>query len=124
MTRHARTIDVAALIDQRRMSPFNYRLIVLSWVLTFFDGLDMSMVSYTAPYIRADLHLTNAMLGNVFAAGTAGMMIGGMPCGLVADRFVRRPMVIYTSFAFVLLTIRSEEHKSELHSLITLSYAV
>ena len=105
MTRPARTIDVAALIDQRRLSPFNYRLIVLSWVLTFFDGLDMSMISYTAPYMRDDLNLTTAMLGNIFAAGTAGMMIGGLGCGLIADRIGRRPMVIVTSFAFGLLTM-------------------
>lgn len=100
-----RTIDIAALIDRRKLSTFNYRLIVVSWIITFLDGLDMTMVSYTAPYMRDELHLTNEMLGTVFAAGTAGMMIGGVIFAYVADRIGRRSTAIFTSFGFALLTI-------------------
>ena len=105
MTAPARTIDVAALMDQRRLSSLNYMLIALSWLITLFDGLDIMMVSYTAPYMRDELHLTKTMLGNVFAAGNAGMVLGGFAFSFVGDRIGRRPAVVFSSLAFALLTI-------------------
>ena len=105
MERPARTVDVAALIDDRRLSPFNTMLIALSWLITVFDGLDMMMVSFTAPYMRDELHLTKAMLGNIFASGTAGMVAGGLIFSYVGDRIGRKPTVIATAFAFGVLTI-------------------
>jgi hypothetical protein len=53
----ARTIDISALIDGRRLSAFNYQLIVLSWLITVFDSFDMMTISYTAPYLRDQFHL-------------------------------------------------------------------
>jgi AAHS family 4-hydroxybenzoate transporter-like MFS transporter len=104
-SRAARTVDVTALMDDRRLSAFNYRLIALSWIITVFDGLDIMMVSFTAPYMRDELHLTKAMLGNIFAIGTAGMVIGGLACSYVGDRIGRRPMILACAFTFGILTI-------------------
>ena len=103
--RAARTVDVAALLDGRRLSPFNYRLIILSWLITLFDGLDMSMVSYTAPYMRDELGLTKLMLGNVFSAGAAGMVVGGLVLASLGDRIGRRPTILIAAFTFGILTI-------------------
>src|SRR6478736_731942 len=104
-TRAPRKVDVTALMDDRRLSAFNYRLIALSWLITVFDGLDIMMVSFTAPYMRDELQLTKAMLGNIFAIGTAGMVIGGLGCSYIGDRFGRRPAIIGCAFAFSVLTI-------------------
>ena len=71
------TLDVSALINGRRLGAFNYRLIVLSWLITLFDGFDMIMIGFTAPYMRDELGLSKTMLGNVFSAGLLGMMLGG-----------------------------------------------
>lgn len=100
-----RTIDIAALIDGRRLSGFNYRLIILSWLITVFDGLDMMMVGFTAPYMRDELHLTDTMLGNVFSAGLLGMMLGGFFFSYLGDRIGRRKTIIAAAFAFGLLTV-------------------
>ena len=101
----ARSIDVSALLDGRKLTAFNYRLIILSWLITLFDGLDMMMVSFTAPYMRDELGLDTGMLGNVFAAGTAGMVVGGFLFAYIGDRIGRRPTVIVTAFGFGLLTV-------------------
>src|SRR5436305_358096 len=68
-----RTIDVARVIDDRGLDRFNYLLILLSWLITVFDGFDMMMISFTAPYMRDELGLDKPMLGNVFSAGILGM---------------------------------------------------
>ena len=101
----ARTIDVAALINGRKLTGFNYKLIILSWLITVFDGLDMMMVSFTAPYMRDEMGLSTTMLGNVFSAGTAGMVLGGFLFPWIGDRIGRRPTVILAAFLFGILTV-------------------
>jgi AAHS family 4-hydroxybenzoate transporter-like MFS transporter len=99
-----KTVDVSALINGRRLGPFNYRLIVLSWLITVFDGFDMMMVGFTAPYMRDELGLSKPMLGNVFSAGLVGMMLGGFLLSYIGDRVGRRPTIVAASVAFGILT--------------------
>ena len=99
-----RTIDVSALIDGRRLSAFNYRLIALSWLITVFDGFDMMMIGFTAPYMRDEFGLSKMMLGRVFSSGLLGMMIGGFVFSWLGDRFGRRPTIIFSALAFGALT--------------------
>jgi AAHS family 4-hydroxybenzoate transporter-like MFS transporter len=93
----SRTIDVAALIDGRRLNGFNYFIIVLSWLITAFDGVDAVMIGFTLPYIRDELGLTTAMLSYIAAAGNAGMAVGALLAPLLADRLGRRPAVVVTA---------------------------
>ena len=101
----ARTIDVARLIDDRRLDGFNIRLIILSWFITVFDGFDMMMISFTAPYMRDELHLDKLQLGNIFSSGITGMMIGGFVLAYIGDRLGRRKTIIAAAFGFGLLTL-------------------
>lgn len=104
MVGSARRIDVTTLIDERKLGPFNYKLIVLSWLITVFDGFDMMMISFTAPYMRDELGLDMMMLGNVFSAGLVGMMLGGFFFAYMGDRIGRRKTIIWAAFAFGILT--------------------
>jgi len=105
MARSPRTIDLAALIDKRKFTRFNYVLIVLSWLITMFDGLDMMMVSFTGPYMREDLGLSKIQFGYVGSIGTLGMVVGGLTFTYIADRIGRRPTVIWSGLAFGFLTM-------------------
>jgi len=100
-----RSIDIAAFIDGRKLGPFNFKLIALSWLITVFDGFDMMMISFTAPYMREELALDTLMLGNVFSAGLFGMMVGGFAFAYIGDRIGRRQTIICAAFAFGLLTL-------------------
>ncbi len=101
----SRTIDVTALIDSRKLSAFNYKLIVLSWLITVFDGFDMMTISYTAPYLSDQFHLDKIMLGHIFSAGTTGMLLGGFLFTWVGDWIGRRPAIVLAGFCFGVLTI-------------------
>jgi MFS transporter, AAHS family, 4-hydroxybenzoate transporter len=104
MSTAVRTVDVSAIINDRRLSRFNYDLIVLSWLITAFDGFDMMMVSFTAPFMRDEFGLSKTMLGYVFSAGLVGMMLGGFFFSFLADRIGRRPTIVVAAFAFGILT--------------------
>ena len=116
-----RIIDVAAFLNDRRLSAFNYKLILLSWLNTVFDGLDMMMVSFTAPYMRDEMGLSTLMLGNVFSAGTAGMVLGGLSFTYIGDRIGRRPTVVAAAFLFGLLTVATA-FATNYHALLVLRF--
>jgi AAHS family 4-hydroxybenzoate transporter-like MFS transporter len=99
-----RTVDVSAIFNGRRLTKFNYGLVVLSWFITVFDGFDMMMVSFTAPYMRDEFGLSKMMLGRVFSAGLVGMMLGGFFFSFLADRIGRRPTIVIAAFSFGLMT--------------------
>lgn len=96
--------DVAAFLEARKLNPFTIRLIVISWLITFFDGLDMMMISYTAPYMAEDLLLSRPQLGNIFSCGLLGMMLGGFFFAYLGDRLGRRNTIIFSTFSFGILT--------------------
>ncbi len=102
---NGRVIDVSSVIDGRGLGWFNYRLIALSWLITVFDGFDMMMISFTAPYMRDELALDEVMLGEIFSSGLFGMMIGGFVLAYVGDRIGRRATIVGAAFAFGVLTM-------------------
>ncbi len=101
----ARTIDISTLIDARRLGAFNYKLILLSWLITLFDGFDMMTISFTAPYLRDQFHLDQVMLGYIFSSGVAGMLLGGFSFSWLGDWIGRRPTLLLAAFTFGVLTI-------------------
>jgi AAHS family 4-hydroxybenzoate transporter-like MFS transporter len=121
MSSEPRTVDVALLIERRRLGRFNYRVIVLSWLITAFDGLDQLMIGFTAPYMRDELHLTNTMIGYLVSAGLVGMTIGGFLFTYIADRVGRRPMIIAAAFAFGILTAATAA-ASSYHALLFMRF--
>ena len=104
MSTAPRTFDVSAFFNDRKFSSFNYLLVILSWLITVFDGLDMTMISYTAPYIQDDLGLSKGQLSEIFSAGVAGAAIGGFLFSYIGDRIGRRPAIIIAAYAFGILT--------------------
>jgi AAHS family 4-hydroxybenzoate transporter-like MFS transporter len=99
-----RTIDVGEFINSRKLTSFNVILVVVSWLITVFDGFDQMTVSYTMPYMREALHLKSGMQGNVFAIGNFGMLCGGFAFAYLGDRIGRRPTVIAAACTFAVLT--------------------
>jgi AAHS family 4-hydroxybenzoate transporter-like MFS transporter len=68
-------------------------LLAAAFILVMIDGYDMFIVSFLVPLISADLKLAPISMGQIFAAGLAGSMLGGMILGPVADRYGRRPVL-------------------------------
>ncbi len=99
------TIDVSAAIERQKLNGFLVRLVAISWIITFFDGFDQNVISFAAPTIAPMYHLTRPMMGNVFAIGLVGTMLGGFLFGWIGDRFGRRPAVIVATLLFAIMTL-------------------
>jgi AAHS family 4-hydroxybenzoate transporter-like MFS transporter len=98
-------IDVSAIIEQQKLGRFLIGLVLVSWIITFFDGLDSNLISFAAPYFGAQYHLSKIQLGNIFSMGLFGTMVGGFALGYFGDRIGRRPAVIFATALFGILTM-------------------
>ena len=96
--------DVRALIDDRPLSAFQVRVLVLVGCLVFMDGFDVQMIGFVAPALLRTWHLSADALGPIFAAGLLGMLLGSTSLGMLADRMGRRPVLIGATF-FVALCV-------------------
>ena len=86
-------------------------LLGVSFVLVMADGYDLFIVSFLAPLIAKDLHLSVVNIGSVFAAGLAGSMVGGLLLGHIADRAGRRPtLLVSLATAGVATLLCSQAH--------------
>ena len=99
------TIDVSQIIERQKLSRFLIGLVLISWVITFFDGLDSNLISFASPYFAAEFHLSKVQTGNIFSMGLLGTLIGGFILAYIGDRIGRRPAVILATAAFGVLTV-------------------
>lgn len=95
-----RTINVQALIDESRVSKYQIMIIVLCFAIVAIDGFDTAAAAFIAPAIRAEWGLAPAALGPMFGAGLFGLMVGALVIGPFADRFGRKPLLIFSVFFF------------------------
>ncbi len=98
-------VDVSAIIERQKLSGFLVALVVTSWIITFFDGYDMNVIGFAAPYFAKEFDLTRMMIGNVFSAGTFGLLVGGFLFGYLGDKVGRRPAIIASTLSFGLFTL-------------------
>ena len=99
------TVDVSEVIEQQKLGRFLVSLVLISWIITFFDGLDTNLISFAAPYFGAQYHLSKLQIGNIFSMGLFGTMVGGFALGYLGDRVGRRPIVVWATALFGILTI-------------------
>jgi AAHS family 4-hydroxybenzoate transporter-like MFS transporter len=98
-------IDVSAIIEGQKLNRFLVQLVVVSWIVTFFDGFDMNVIAFAAPVLAGEFHIDKMMMANVFSIGLVGTLIGGLVFGYLGDRIGRRPTIILATAAFGVVTL-------------------
>ena len=92
--------DVRSFIDLSQVSPLQYLVFAVCFLMNALDGMDVLVISYAAPVLAQEWAIAPASLGVVFSAGLLGMTAGAMFIAPYADLIGRRKMILLS----VLLT--------------------
>src|ERR1700761_369468 len=101
------SIPVRAFINERKLSRFQIRTLVLCFLILVLDGYDTVVVGFIAPVLKSQLGVSPMQFAPVFGAGFLGLAIGSFVFGPVADRFGRRVTLICAVLLFSLFSILS-----------------
>ncbi|MCL6599477.1 MAG: MFS transporter [Alicyclobacillus macrosporangiidus] len=96
----SREVNVNDLIDAGRLRGIQLGVILLCGLIATLDGFDLQSISFVAPVLTKLWGIKSAELGPVFSASLAGLMIGALVSGPVADRVGRKAVVVVSVFAF------------------------
>lgn len=101
------SISVRSFINERKLSRFQIRTLVLCFLILVLDGYDTVVVGFIAPVLKSQLGVSPMQFAPVFGAGFLGLAIGSFVFGPVADRFGRRVTLICAVLLFSLFSILS-----------------
>lgn len=114
-------VNVTELIDRSAVSPFQLVVAALCFLIIAIDGFDTAAIGFIAPAIRTVWHVGPAQFGTVFGAGLAGLALGALVAGPLADRFGRKRVLLWCVLFFGLASIACAQSAS-LSSLVVLRF--
>ena len=78
------------------------RLLFVVGTAWMIDALDVTLLSFMMPLLKAEWTLNETQLGLVGAITSVGMMLGALLCGKLSDHFGRRRVLMWTLVLFSL----------------------
>lgn len=93
-------IDVNALIDGRKLGRFQLTAIALCALVALMDGFDTQSIAFAAPAITEAWGVDRSHFGPIFSAALAGLAIGALLFGTVADRIGRKTVILGSIVVF------------------------
>ncbi len=98
-------IDVSELIDGAGVGRFQIMLFVLCALSLIMDGFDVQSMGYVAPAVIPEFGMSKPQLGDILSAANAGVLIGSLLFTMLADKIGRRPVLVYGTFFYALITL-------------------
>lgn len=100
-------LDVQDLINRQPISSYQWRIMLLCFLIVFLDGLDTAAMGFIAPALIQDWGIERASLGPVMSAALIGMVFGALGSGPLADRFGRKLILCGAVLIFGLFSLIS-----------------
>ncbi len=99
------TIEANTLIDRDKLSPLQWLVFILGFLVFFSDGLDTGIIGFIAPALIDDWGISKPALAPVLSAALVGMSLGALISGPLADKFGRKGVIVMTTLLFSGFTI-------------------
>lgn len=93
-------INISEIIDQRPLSRFQARTMLLCGIVLILDGFATQSIGFLAPSMADSLQVSVHTFGPVFAAALVGLMVSSMAAGPIADRVGRKVPIIVATLTF------------------------
>ena len=90
----AHGLSLQAQIDGGSIRAIQVRVVVLCALVTFVEGIDLTLIPLLAPQITDSWSLQSTELGTIFFFAGLGLIFGGLGVGWLADRIGRRGAVL------------------------------
>ena len=79
------------------MNKIQYYTIAICMLMNILDGIDVLIISYSAPDIVSNLNINSKELGVVFSGGLLGMALGALFLAPFADIIGRKKIIIISA---------------------------
>ena len=116
-----RVPTLAQILDERPVSPFQSRIILMCGMVLVLDGFATQSIGFLAPSMAESLHVPVSTFGPVFAAALIGLMLSSIAAGPIADRMGRKVPVVVATIIFGVFSIATAQAVS-LHQLIAFRF--
>lgn len=100
-------LDVQSFINAQPLSRYQWRVVILCFLIVFLDGLDTAAMGFIAPALSQDWGIDRASLGPVMSAALIGMVFGALGSGPLADRFGRKVVLVGAVLVFGAFSLAS-----------------
>ncbi|UMZ13423.1 MFS transporter [Pseudomonas sp. MPFS] len=100
-------LDVQSFINNQPLSLYQWRVVLLCFLIVFLDGLDTAAMGFIAPALSLDWGIERASLGPVMSAALIGMVFGALGSGPLADRFGRKMVLVGAVLLFGVFSLAS-----------------
>lgn len=107
MAQPSQTIDVASVIENRKINTFQFVVIAWACAIMFIEGYDMQVVPFAAPAMIKAWHVNKAYFGPVFGFGLFGYMLGATLLSNLGDKFGRKKLIVSGGLLFGAFTLAS-----------------
>lgn len=98
-------VDIKQWIDDRPVSPFQWMILVLCFLIVTFDGLDAAIMGFIAPAVIQDWNISRTAFGPIMAAAMVGLAVGALISGPYSDRLGRRRVLLWSVAGFGLFSV-------------------
>ncbi len=112
---------VSDLIDGRPFSKFQIGIVAQCGALILLEGFAAQCIGFLAPGIAQDLSIPLKSFGPIFSAALAGLTIGALSCGPIADRYGRKIVIVVSTLIFALFTALTASAGS-IHGLLMMRF--
>jgi AAHS family 4-hydroxybenzoate transporter-like MFS transporter len=98
-------IDVRQFINERPMSPYQWLILSLCFLIVAVDGVDVAIMGFIAPSVIKEWDISKAAFGVVMSAAPFGLVIGALVAGPLSDKVGRKLVLTASVLTFGLFTV-------------------